>query len=238
METQSQGERIPVHETLVVGLLLSIVGGYLEAYTFLLRGEVFCNAQTGNFALMILSLAQGDFRHAMYYPIPIGAFFVGILFTAAMGDHLKGRRYVKWEHILIIIESILLFCAGFVPLGPLDGIANVTISFVCSMQFNTFRQTKGLPYATTFCTGNLRLAAESVYKWKKEKTKAAARRCLRYGSILLAFCTGVFLGALLARPLGPRAIWICSGLLLLVLGILLYGTMGKPKGGEDKPCQP
>ena len=47
-------ERAPAHEMLRVGLCLAFTGGFLDAYTYLLRGGVFANAQTGNMVLMAL----------------------------------------------------------------------------------------------------------------------------------------------------------------------------------------
>ncbi len=39
-------------DSLTVGVLLAVVGGFLDAYTYLLRGHVFANAQTGNIVLL------------------------------------------------------------------------------------------------------------------------------------------------------------------------------------------
>ncbi len=41
-------------DTIRVGLLLAIVGGFLDAYTYLCRGQVFANAQTGNMVYLEL----------------------------------------------------------------------------------------------------------------------------------------------------------------------------------------
>ena len=39
-------------ETLFLGALLTVTGGFLDAYTYLCRGKVFANAQTGNIVLL------------------------------------------------------------------------------------------------------------------------------------------------------------------------------------------
>lgn len=69
-------ERAPAHEMLRVGLCLAFTGGFLDAYTYLLRGGVFANAQTGNMVLMALYAARRDGR-AFYYLLPIAAFWQG-----------------------------------------------------------------------------------------------------------------------------------------------------------------
>ena len=48
-----------VSESIEVGILLALSGGLMDAYSYLLRGEVFANAQTGNIILLgIHSLKQ------------------------------------------------------------------------------------------------------------------------------------------------------------------------------------
>ncbi|MEF9840560.1 MAG: DUF1275 family protein, partial [Lachnospiraceae bacterium] len=37
-----------ISETFLIGAILAMVGGFLDAYTYLCRGGVFANAQTGN----------------------------------------------------------------------------------------------------------------------------------------------------------------------------------------------
>ena len=70
-----------VSESLRLGLLLAIVGGFLEAYTFLSRGGVFANCETGNLVMLALYLAQGQVLRALTYLPPILAFFIGVLLT-------------------------------------------------------------------------------------------------------------------------------------------------------------
>lgn len=61
-------------ETFCLGALLAVIGGFLDAYTYLTRGRVFANAQTGNLVLLAMNLAGGQFQKAQYYLIPILAF--------------------------------------------------------------------------------------------------------------------------------------------------------------------
>lgn len=215
-------KRIPVQETLTVGLLLSMVGGFLESYTYLLHGGVFANAQTGNIALMAIYFAAGNVRQALFYPLPILAFVAGVLLSAHMRRKCSDLQYVRWEHILVGIEIALLFGVGLLPRWVSSGVTTVTVAFLCSMQYSTFRKINGAPYATTFCTNNLRLAAQGLYAWACDKDAAAARQAGRYLLIILAFFGGAMLGAALIGIWGLRAIWACCVLLLGVLAVLLW----------------
>jgi len=68
-------------ESLKIGIILALTGGFLDAYTFLVRGKVFANAQTGNIVLLGTNLFQGEFKQALSYLVPIVAFIVGVFIT-------------------------------------------------------------------------------------------------------------------------------------------------------------
>lgn len=59
-------ERNWIYDTLIA------VAGFFGAYTYLLRGNVFCNAQTGNVVLMGMALGAGKWREASTSPPPTG----------------------------------------------------------------------------------------------------------------------------------------------------------------------
>ncbi len=213
---------IAVHETLAVGVALALTGGFLDTYTYTLRGGVFANAQTGNMVLMAVKAADGELLSALYYFIPIAAFFLGVLLTESIKLHFTNRQFLEWQQVVLVLEALLLFIIGFLPLSIPDAVVNVTISFICSVQVQSFRKTRGLPYATTMCTGNLRSAADNFSVFLFQKDKDAPRRCVRYLVITLVFCTGAAAGALCSRALGTSAIWICCSLLLVVLCLITF----------------
>ena len=55
--------------------LLIFVAGWYGAYTFFLRGGVFCNAQTANVVLFAMALGRQQWLSAAYLLLPIGAYF-------------------------------------------------------------------------------------------------------------------------------------------------------------------
>ena len=58
---------------------LMAVSGFYGAFTYLLRGNVFCNAQTGNVVLLGLALGQAKWGEALYYLFPISAYLLGAM---------------------------------------------------------------------------------------------------------------------------------------------------------------
>ena len=57
-------------EHVSVFYLLMLNSGIMGAYTYVVRGGVFCNAQTANFLMLGISLGEGNFKHALFYFIP------------------------------------------------------------------------------------------------------------------------------------------------------------------------
>ena len=48
-------------------VLLMFVGGFFGAFTYSIRGGVFCNAQTANFVLSAVALGNGRWNESLYY---------------------------------------------------------------------------------------------------------------------------------------------------------------------------
>ena len=65
-------------ESFRIGALLALAGGFFDVYTYLCRGGVFANAQTGNMVLLGIAIAGGDWAHALHYIFPIAAFALGV----------------------------------------------------------------------------------------------------------------------------------------------------------------
>ncbi len=215
----------------VTGILMGI-GGFLEVYTYLEKGGVFCNAQTGNIALLAVSLAQGNLVKALDCMIPIVSYIIGICLTAHMSE--RTHKGLRWETIFIILELCVFVLVGALPDRVPYGISTVAIAFVCSMQYHTFTKAHGIPMATTFCTNNLRQASLSFYKAFHEKDKLALQRGIFFVRHITFFLIGGFLGTLLCKFLAERAIWVCALLLLPVLGIMIYADSRKSNRQERR----
>ena len=60
-ENYLECERNRVYYTLIA------IAGFFGAYTFLLRGKVFCNAQTGNLVLLGLAIGQAEWELSLIH---------------------------------------------------------------------------------------------------------------------------------------------------------------------------
>ncbi|HWR24433.1 MAG TPA: YoaK family protein [Feifaniaceae bacterium] len=219
-----QNRTIPVPETMPVGLLLAFVGGYLDAYTYLLHGGVFANAQTGNMVLLFISLAEGEWTKAGYYVIPIVAFALGIFVTDILKRRFVTARNVHWRQISVLAEFFILIIIGSLPAAIPDGIVNITVSFVCAVQVASFSRLHGMGYATTMCTNNLRQAVENGASYRIDKDKAAGSRARKYLAVIAVFCLGALVCARAVRVFGNRSIFLCC---LPLLGVWLCLFAGR-----------
>ncbi len=208
------------NESLHLGVLLAIVGGFLDAYTYIARGGVFANAQTGNIVLLGVEAAKGNFRQATMSLAPILAFILGVI-ICEWSKKLPNESFIKDSpRAVLILEVIILFIIGFIPNTVPNDIVNITVSFVSSLQICTFRTLVDSPYSTTMCTGNLRSASYAAYVAFTEKDKKAAVRSLRYFVIIFFFLFGALLGGFLTLNFGIKAIW--SAALILVFSIIVF----------------
>ena len=96
-------------ESIELGILLALSGGFMDAYSYLARGQVFANAQTGNMLLFGVNLARGQFQHALHYLCPVLAFGLGIFLAEFV--HFQKIQKVHWRQVTLLIEIIILFKA-------------------------------------------------------------------------------------------------------------------------------
>lgn len=196
---------------LYIFLTFAAVGGFLEAYTFMLHGGVFCNAQTGNLVLFFLNLVDGNWTSASHYLYSILAYIAGILVSAALPLLLRQ----KFSAIAVtVFEALALAALAFIPANAPDWYTYVSVSFLCALQYNTFTQCRDAKLATTFCTNNLRQLTLNLFGAVREKDRAKLRRAGTYAAVILFFALGAVAGGLAANAFGNLCILLCTAALL------------------------
>ena len=209
-------------ESYFVAALLSITGGFLDAYTFVSRDGVFANAQTGNFARLAISLANGKFWLVLRYLIPIFSFSIGVSVAMWICQHAPRSRFFQWQHFSVLLEIMLLIVVSWVPAGKISNIsANVLVSFACAVQAESFRKVLGTPFASTMCTGNLRNATEYLNHFFADREPSLLRKSIQYFGIDILFVFGAVVGAILTNIFHIRATLCCCLLLCAVFFLML-----------------
>lgn len=207
---------VQMSEAYSLGALLTVGGGFLDAYTYFTRGGVFSNAQTGNLVLLAIRLAEGDLTALPHYLPPILAFALGVVAAELVRDRFRASHALHWRQAVVALEALILLVTAFLPQGPWDAAVNAAVSFVCAMQVEAFRKIRGNALATTMCTGNLRSGTELLYHGLRDRDSAALRRSLQYYGIILCFLAGGALGVWATDLLAERAILLCCAMLLVI----------------------
>ena len=208
----------PAAERLFPVALLTLSGGLQDAYTYLRRGRVFANAQTGNIVLLGQSLFDGDWGRAARYLLPVLAFALGV----AAAEAIRVRR-PRWQRRVLLWEILLLFLVGFIP-HSLDQLANALVSFSCAMQVQAFRKVEGFVFASTMCIGNLRSGMESLCAFLRTGDHQERRKARLYFFLIFLFALGAEAGSLAAELLDLPAIWLSC--VLLAVG---FWPMSRPE---------
>ena len=196
-------------DTFTNAIFLTLSGGFQDAYTYLCRGKVFANAQTGNIVLMSTHFFEGEFGLILHYLIPVISFIFGICVAEIQHIFFKNYKKIHWRQIVLAFEIVILWAVGFIPIN-LNILANALVSFVAAMQVQTFRKLRGNAYASTMCIGNMRTAASSICEYVAHRNRDDLRKGLLLFSINAMFAVGAVAGDLCVTAIGQWAIMICA----------------------------
>ncbi len=205
-------------ESLEVAIFLALSGGLMDAYSYLIRGKVFANAQTGNILLLGVSLSNGQWNNCLKYIFPIVSFSVGILLAQVIRN---GKiKKIHWRQVALFVEIILLVFVAFIPYR-LNYFANAVTSLACGIQVQTFRKLKGRDFATTMCLGNLRKSMHYTYEYFDTKNRIYLESAVLYISVILFFVLGAIIGSKASKLLGLRTI-LLSPIFLFVSMVIMF----------------
>ncbi len=229
MNTKKSPPSIEVYESLYIALILALLGGFLDAYTFILKNGVFANAQTGNLILLSISLFNGEYGRVPQYLLPILFFSFGIL----LSEYIKGASFIgsqpnkintlvansRYEHreiefstrikIVLLFKAVVLIVIGLTSAHTHPLFTTCTVSFLAAVQVGTFNKLEGSAVATTMITGNLKTSMQYLYSFLYKKDKTAGKRFVQYMCVIGFFGIGAGTGAFLTRTFADNSIYFC-----------------------------
>lgn len=206
-------------EAFVTAIFLSMSGGLQDAYTYLYRGGVFANAQTGNIVLLSANLFAGNWAKVPHYIVPLSFFALGVWAAENIRLRFRTMQSLHWRQLVLIAELVLLFAVGFMP-QSWNLLANAMVSFACAMQVQAFRKVDGCGYASTMCIGNLRSGMEALCTWQHTRDERALGKAKRYFGIIFLFALGAGIGSAAAAAWGGRSIWLSCALLAVSFALM------------------
>lgn len=207
-------------ESVELAVLLALSGGFMDAYSYLARGQVFANAQTGNMLLLGLSVADGNWMRASQYAVPILCFAAGIVVAHVVCIRARNLT-THWRQVCLLIEIALL---GVVALASADfnWAANSLTSLACGIQVQGFRKLHGRPFATTMCMGNMRSGMQELIDYVvRRDPRSLEGMTLHFGTIFCFVC-GAVVGSRAVSALGLYAILVSAALLIVAFAIMFW----------------
>ena len=154
----------PAFNSLIVAMLLTAAGGFLDAFSYLGQGHVFANVMTGNLVLSAISSVRSDWTHVARLLLPLASYVVG----AAAGARLRStaqKRMIRAPQVLALgVEIAILAGIGWLPEGFSSAAIVSAISFLIAVRSCFFSHVEAWTYASTMPTGNLRQFGEAVFQ--------------------------------------------------------------------------
>ena len=213
-------------ESFLLAAILAAAGGFLDGYTFIGRGNVFANTQTGNLILLGVNLARGRIAASISYLIPVTAFLLGTYITERLRLRYSSLKHIEWRQIVVAAEALVLVLISFMPHYG-DNVANAMVSFACAMQFDAFRSMNGVPFTSTLAMMNLRGAIEYVMDYREDRDMEKVSRSFEYLVTVAVFTLSVVIGSRLTYVYDDSAILFPA--FLLFLGAILMFFRQKDK---------
>ncbi|MEK2460890.1 YoaK family protein [Lactiplantibacillus plantarum] len=189
-----------------IGLGLTCIGGFIDAYTFIQRGGVLAAGQTGNLIFLSVDVAQWNLPGVLTKLATVLFFTLGVIVVGILKQWLGARSHY-WRLPVLVAELVVCLMVGMLP---------ATVSN--AMQTTAFSAIAGHGYNNVFSTGNLKKATIALTNYWLTGVRTELDTGLVYWELVLSFATGAIVSAILQRWWTLRTIWVAAGLLILVGG--------------------
>lgn len=177
-----------------LALFLTFCAGYVDAYTFIVRGNTLVAGQTGNVVFLSVGLIQQNVSDASAKVMTLLFFMMGVFFLTLYKEKL---RIVKKPILSLIPLAVLSIIIGFVPLS-VDNIYLVPpLAFCMGLVTTAFGEVSGIAYNNAFMTGNIKRTMLAFGDYFRTKHTPFLREGLIFVSLLTSFVLGVVFSAYL-----------------------------------------
>lgn len=198
-----------------IGLGLTFIGGFIDAYTFVQRGGVLAAGQTGNLVFLSVDIAQHNLPGAITKLCTVLLFIIGVAFVGVLNHHLGAHSHY-WRVPIMVAEFAVCLFVGALPKTTNNIFIVPLLALVMAMQTTAFSHISGYGYANVFTTGNLKKATIALTDFGVTRNRESLKTALVYWQLVLCFAGGAIVSALLQIWWTTHTIWLASGLLLVV----------------------
>lgn len=177
-------------ESIELGIVLAASGGFMDAYSYIMRDRVFANAQTGNMLLLGVSISERNWPEVVRYLFPVLAFAAGIMLADLVRFRMDEKRRLHWRQISVLLEAIVLAGVCFIPVS-LNLLANSLTSLACGIQVESFRKIHGnrnCDYDVYRKSSQRYTELVRLYAYEREKVFVKEHPLLRSDCVLYYRC--------------------------------------------------
>ena len=175
-----------------LALFLTFCAGYVDAYTFIVRGNTLVAGQTGNVVFLSVGLIQHNVSDASAKVMTLLAFMMGVFLLTVYKEKL---RIVKKPILSVIPLAVLSLIIGFVPQTVENIYLVPPLAFCMGLVTTAFGEVSGIAYNNAFMTGNIKRTMLAFGDYFRTKHTPFLREGLIFVSLLSSFVFGVIFSA-------------------------------------------
>ncbi|MDV0430563.1 YoaK family protein [Lactiplantibacillus sp. DA1] len=215
-----------------IGLGLTFIGGFIDAYTFIQRGGVLAAGQTGNLIFLSVDVAQWNLPGVLTKLATVLFFTLGVIVVGILKQWLGAHSHY-WRLPVLVAGLVVCLMVGALPATVSNAVVVPPLAFVMAMQTTAFSAIAGYGYNNVFSTGNLKKATVALTNYWLAGSRTDLATGLVYWELVLSFAGGAIVSAILQRWWTLRTIWIAAGLLVLVGGYYTWLLVYRAANGEE-----
>ena len=211
-----------------LALFLTFCAGYVDAYTFIVRGNTLVAGQTGNVVFLSVGLIQHNVSDASAKVMTLLSFMMGVFLLTVYKEKL---RIVKKPILSLIPLAVLSLIIGFVPQTVENIYLVPPLAFCMGLVTTAFGEVSGIAYNNAFMTGNIKRTMLAFGDYFRTKHTPFLREGLIFVSLLSSFVFGVVFSAYLTIYYQEKTI-LGVPLMMSIFYISMLFASWRKKGKE------
>lgn len=200
---------IQKYQSLPAGMMLCMVGGSIDADSFLLHGHVFAGLQTGNLVILGANLTNLTSAQIINYVFALIAFVVGIALVRSCQKIFRRSGLPK---VMLGIEWVLLLAVSVFSKDLNNYCLVGLMSLAGAIQLQEFQLVHHQSFTSLMMMGHIKKTIDFSFseKWS---------RVIANGLTLLSFVIGAIITGVLLKVWGDLALSFALVILLLLIGL-------------------
>lgn len=205
-------------------VIISLLGGMFDSFTFIYNDKTFCLIQTGNIIKSIINLVNGSIEEGLYDLMLFLVFILGVFIFHLLNSKVFKKLRIKENLINSLIIGLLLMSCIFLKfdnssiLNVNNVVNGIMLSLIGANMLTSFKEENHILYTPTMMTNNTRKMVEHFEDGLFNKNKEKIIYCLVYLLIIIAFSLGIAIVALINKYLDEA---IADRIILLIMYVII-----------------